>query len=212
MNSSWRFRKEALVRLKTFFSNGGQFDTSTSDMDIANLKRDFLLIFGSEEELDERTLLEAKVLPQNQKHNHHERYALVTELAYLKDSQSLNSVVELVPSDLIGTNLASHYDHLERNTPKVSETWLQWSIENGSRLGRLFWSQSKVFSEKFLEDVTLAVRQEEAGEDVQKPLIGLRAFGFLDVDPLLSDPKVIKQEEDLSTFILEYVRDNNVTP
>lgn len=182
-------------------------------MDTANLKRDFILLFGSEKDIDERILLETKVLPQNQKHNHHERYALVTELAYLKkDSQSLDSIIELSPSDPIGASLLAHYKYLERTTPKVDQDWQQYSIENGSPLGKKFWSQSGVFAEKFFEDVTLAIKQEEEGEDVQKPLIGLRAFEFLDIDPLLSDPKVIKQEEDLATFILEYVRDNNVMP
>lgn len=210
LQSSWRFRKKVLVELKNFFSTGREFDTNCLDLDTANLKRDYILMFGSPQETLAQLEMEAKFLPTNQKPNYHDRYALITELAKIKnDGPSLDSTLEITPSDQVAVSLDTMYKFLNKNTIKADETWGRYRIQNGSSLGRNFAAANEANAEKFLSEVVSAREQEARGDEISPDFIGLRALGFLGMDPLLNDPKTIEKEEELLTFIFGIIGDKH---
>ena len=204
MNSSWRFRKQVLSSLKTFFSTGGVFDSSILDMETASLKRDFILMFGEKTAIDQQLALECKCLPMNQKPQYHDRYALIAELAKLNfNGPSLNSAIEVSPTDAVSISLAQNYEFIERNTVKATEHWPVWSIQNGKLIGDGFCSSNEAAARKFIEEVEAGRDADERGDEIPQSLIGYRALGFLGRDPLLDDPKIKEKETDLITYILE---------
>lgn len=213
MNSSWRFRKKVLSELKAFFAGGGDFDTSSLDKDIATLKRDYLLMFGSDEAISSQLDHESKYLPLNQRPSHHEQYAIITELAKLQlNGPTISPSLDQTPVGPVTLLISKSYDFLDRNTLKVTDSWLYWTIRNGNILGEGFVAPSATAAQKFFEEVELARAEEAKGIEITASLIGLRAMGFLPLDPLLNDPKVMEQEAELISYILETVDGRNLLP
>lgn len=209
LNSSWQFRKKVLTELKNYLVQGKKFQTFETDKDIASLKRDYILLFGSESDITNRLTLETKFLPLNQRPSYHEMYALITELSglYQDISTSVNFVnFEESAASLRAKELTNAFDFIERNTPQINSSWISCTIQNGKKLGRLFAAPSKEAAEKFFDDVVTALDQEEKGEKFTSQYVGLRALGFLEPDPLLFLPKSIEQEKDLVSQIYRAVK------
>lgn len=214
--SSWKFRRKILTDIRNFFSSGNDFDTTNFKMEIANLKRDFILLFGSEKEVTDQLILETHCLPQNQKPAHHDLYALVTELVELRDnsvSVDMESKFETSSSEHLDNLLDQNYDMIDRNTPKVSETWGVYSIETslGKRLGRKFVAPSTDAASLFFEEVTAALSDEESGKEISSNLVGLRPFQFLVLDPLLQEAKIKEIEKEIVLTILEHIQDRRAS-
>jgi hypothetical protein len=203
MNSSWRFRKKVLTELKSFFSTNGIFDSSILDMETASLRRDYTLLFGEKSAITTQLELECKCLPLNQRPTDHDRYALISEYAKLNfNGPSLTSAIEVSPDDKVSMALTTHYDFINRNTPKVAENWPYWSIWNGKLVGD-FAAPNEAAARKILEEVEAGKEADIRGEEIPYMFAGYRALGFLGRDPLLDDPKVMEQETSLISYILE---------
>jgi hypothetical protein len=203
MNSSWRFRKKVLTELKSFFSTNGIFDSSILDMETASLRRDYTLLFGEKSAITTQLELECKCLPLNQRPTDHDRYALISEYAKLNfNGPSLTSAIEVSPDDKVSMALNTHYDFINRNTPKVTENWPYWSIWNGKLVGD-FAAPNEAAARKILEEVEAGKEADLRGEEIPYMFAGYRALGFLGKDPLLDDPKVMEQETSLISYILE---------
>ena len=211
MLCSWRFRKKVLESLRSFFSAGRSFDTATLDLDTANLRRDFVLMFGSPEEGRNLLKEETTYLPLNQSPSHHDRYGLLVELAKLRSNgPSLNSDLELSPSDQVSIYIADTIDYLKKNTLQVESDWLVWTLKlDGKKLGRDFTSPNVASAENFLEDLQKALAEEDNGHEISQGYQGFRVFDFMGLDPLILDPKSVEYEETLITFILECLYDTN---
>lgn len=208
MNSSWRFRKKVLTQLKGFFATNKEFDSSNLDADAASLKRDYILMFGTKDEIKEQLAQECRCLPMHQKPNYHEKYALITELARLNiiDDRSVSrSSLKVSPTDSMSNKLAILQDFLDRNTPTVTNSWQGWFIQNSIAVGSGFATNSEDVAKKLLEEVEEARAYDERGDELPHALSGYRALDFLGKDPLLDDPKFKKQENELITYILEMV-------
>jgi hypothetical protein len=203
MNSSWKFRKRILTDLKSFFSTGGVFETSILDIETANLRRDFVLMFGEKTLITTQLDLECKCLPLNQRPSHHDKYALIAEYAKLNfNGPALTNALEVTPDDKVAMALQTNYDYIERNTPRVTENWPYYSVSNGKLVGE-FAAPNEAAARKFLEEVEAGRACDAKGEEIPGTHIGYRALGFLGKDPLLDDPKVREQETELLTYILE---------
>ena len=206
LNSSWQFRKKILQELKNYLVKGVKFQAYETDRDIASLKRDFTLLFGSKADLKARLTLESKYLPPDQTPKHHELYAVITELSELYQNMSLPSTVsdpfEESAVSSRAKELLESFDYLETNTPKLTSSWLVCNIQNGKKLGRDFAASSETNANKFFEEVEMAIEKDKSGDELPSSLIGFRALGFLDPDPQLFTAKSIKQERDLVLQIL----------
>ena len=201
MNSSWAFRKKVLTELKNYLAQGNRFREFETDKDVASLKRDYILMFGSETEIQNRLIAETKFLPPNQRPSHHEIFALVTELSQLYQgivTPTVNSEhFEESTASRKAKELAEAYDFLDQNTPKIATTWLEGILDNAKKIGRTFVASSNENAVKFYDEVKFAQEEEEKGNKLSYTYWGFRALGFLEVDPLLMDAKAISQEKDL---------------
>jgi hypothetical protein len=213
MNCSWRFRKRILESIREFFSTGQSFDTATLDMTTANLRRDFILMFGTEAEKNEQYTAEADFLPLNQTPSYHDRYALLTELSKLRSNgPSLNSDLELSPSDQVSILISDTLSYVKKHTLEVEPEWLTYAIGNGKKIGKAFTVPNVAAADTFLDDLLKAKAEEERGIELSQGYQGFRALGFMGVDPFLFDPKIMEYEDSLITFILESMYDpNNAT-
>jgi len=205
MNSSWFFRKKVLTELKNFFAKGRQFQDFETDKDTASLKRDYILMFGSKAEVQARLEKETKYLPLNQKTKHHEMYALIVELSELYQNiltPTVSSNFKETEASLRAKELKEAYEFIEANTPEITPEWSSCTIQNGKKIGRDFAVSSRENADKSYEDIASCLEKEEKGEKISDLLNGYRALGFLEIDPLLSDPKIIAQEKELIIQIL----------
>jgi hypothetical protein len=182
-------------------------------MTTANLRRDFILMFGTEAEKNEQYTAEADFLPLNQTPSYHDRYALLTELSKLRSNgPSLNSDLELSPSDQVSILISDTLSYVKKHTLEVEPEWLTYAIGNGKKIGKAFTVPNVAAADTFLDDLLKAKAEEERGIELSQGYQGFRALGFMGVDPFLFDPKIMEYEDSLITFILESMYDpNNAT-
>lgn len=204
MNSSWFYRKKTLTDIKNYLVLHKKFNRFETDKDIASLKRDHLLLFGSDKKILEELEKESQILPLNQKTTHHELYAWITEAVDIFKNMSIPTVTSNFKDSQVNQKakeLQEAYESIESGTPKISTDWIACTIENGKKLGREFAASTTENASKFFEEVNSALEEEEKGNKLSNMYGGFRAFGFLPTDPLLFDPKSIIQEKELISHI-----------
>lgn len=197
----WTSRKEALTRIRTYLSTGKSFSAALLENDLS-IHRDYQLLFGSQEDLQRILQEEAAYLPPNQTHSHHEKYALIAQILR---SRQPSADLETTHEDTI---LQEALAHVERNTPKVSASWIPcWLVDDEdekTKIGPKFLLGSMDHVAKFEDEINEAFEATEISTRQR----GLRAFGFLKPDPALFTPKNIEQEQKLVTEILEILQEN----
>lgn len=181
--SCWSSRKQALNNVKAFIASGKQFSSVLTDKD-ASSYRDYLLLFGSKRENQELYLDEARYLPQNQHHKHHELYAQIIRTIRSKGGAAEED-----------QDLSELYAHLERNTPVVTDKWVRYWLEDeedGTACGPAFYAPTAAAANQFCEFVENSHRSKSiTGKEV-----GLCAMGFV-VDPTLETEKCNEQQRQL---------------
>lgn len=181
-NSSWHSRRQALLRIKAFLASGKQFNSTLTEAELS-IQRDWVLLFGNREQLTSQLAAEAKFLPVNQHHKHHEKYAFISYLATTRIASDLGEAVE-------DRDLLEAFNHLARNTKEVTPTWAKfWLEDDDTQIGPVFYASNEESADKFALEVA------SAKQEMNVKHVGLQALGFLEKDSALNDPKNIEKEK-----------------
>lgn len=179
----WTSRKQALHLIKGFLASGKQFSTELTAKE-ASVQRDHILLFGTKKENQDLYLDEARYLPQNQHHKHHEIYAQIVRMIRNLGPNASDE----------DPDLSELYAHLDRNTPIVTEKWARYWLEDEDEVacGPSFYAPSSDAAQQFCNFVEKA----HGSDTISGKEVGLCAMGFL-ADPYLSTQKCNEQQAQL---------------
>lgn len=195
-HTSWYSRRMALTRIKNFLEAGKQFNSTLTETDLS-IQRDWVALFGNKSQLATQLAAEARYLPPNQHHKHHEKYAYITFLAQTRLAGDLGDAVE-------DKELSEAYAYLERNTKEVSQSWGSYWLERADqKFGPLFYAPSEDAADKFALEVAAALTEMSAKH------VGLLALGFIDRDESMFESKNVEKERGLVSEIFELIKRQN---
>ncbi len=199
--TSWTWRRKALINILKYLRGGGHFGNSTNEM-ILSLQRDYLILFGRSDKLDQLMVDETTFLPQNQNHKNHEKYALIAHLSKRYQTGSLSDREEIL---LI--NAQKVVDKIK----KVNSSWLSYQLssqeDERETWGPEFLAPNNKAADKFREFVC-EWTNAKAGT-TNKENVGLLALGYWPPDPMLMLQKNIDEESRLVIGILTALEANN---
>lgn len=194
----WLSRKNALQGIKGFLAAGKQFNATMLEKDLS-IQRDWVMLFGSKEQVRQLLADETRFLPPNQTHKYHEKYALIVQLAKTRMSSDFEDTAE----DRI---LAQSYEEIE-NSRSVTAEWIPFCLEDdvtGKQHGPSFLAPSEKVADEFAAEVNAVILGEVK---MGRTHVGLCALGFLSPDSSISDPENVKLEKRIITDILTIQRD-----
>jgi hypothetical protein len=156
-----------------------------------------LLLFLSKEELDSRLSFEIKNLPKDQDPVLTDTYSLILQLrkVQIKNPKVRNQDPLITStSDVIKDRIREQFDILESyKTQTVDTSWMKYKlVEDGRKLGSIFFAKSKEDAESFLDDV------ESCHENRSPSLIhSLRALTFVKEDSVLHEESYVREEKEI---------------
>lgn len=183
----WKSRSTALGAIAQFVSDGKLFNASLLDTDLS-VQRDYTMLFGSKEQILQMHNDEARFLPQNQTHEFHEKYALLTHL--MRNQEEVNN-----------TQITDLFELLDKGVPHVTSSWFKVWLEDTESDWKspFFCVPNGAIGEKFCARVNEASKRT----DILKDDFGLHALGFIDPDPKLLSPKALAEEKKFVQQILQ---------
>jgi hypothetical protein len=199
--TSWTWRKRALNHILKYLKDGRQFGNEANEI-MLSLKRDHLILFGKSDELDQLMSDETNFLPQNQNHENHEKYALITHLSRLYQMDSLSDQEEKL---LINSQKSIN------KIKKVDSSWLSYQMNNPKdereTWGPEFLAPNEKSADEFINFVSKWTEDPTGVTNGQN--VGLFALGYWPPDPMLMLQKNIDEESKLVIGILNAMETND---
>lgn len=171
------------------------------DFQNAALRRDMLLLFLSQQELESRLAFEHKVLPKHQDPTLFETYSIILQLKKVqaKNPPAKNDADILIQStpEIILDRLREQYEILESHKLKTPNMdWMSYRVsqvegDNSTLVGLPFLAETEDDAASFIEDLNTC----DLDDKYRSVRAAMRALSFMPKDPMLFSDEHKKQED-----------------